>query len=180
MSGSSSAIAELAKALDLEAKVRGEGPRTPALEDPQPLEEGYIDIPALGHTDLLIFYNTIQNAEIPAPLGHVLTTSTVNGKGLNPVRKDHLRDRRTLAIKEWEESDEDEDGDGSKQVFIPSPPQSLKALKEAAAEQRETNPSSLTVAAKEAEARIEAARKARSEQLEKIKMRDNAIKMLNK
>ncbi|KAG9007338.1 hypothetical protein FRB94_014460 [Tulasnella sp. JGI-2019a] len=149
MSGSSSAIDELAKALDLEAKVRGEGVARVEPGPERPLEGSANSVGGDG----------ILRTSEGRPLKRVLA-----------IR----------AIKEWEESDEDEDGDGSKQVFIPSPPQSLKALKEAAAEQRETNPSSLTVAAKEAEARIEAARKARSEQLEKIKMWDNAIKMLNK
>ncbi|KAG9001499.1 hypothetical protein FRB94_006559 [Tulasnella sp. JGI-2019a] len=240
MHSSSSAIDELTKALDLNAKAgvkRRVGkstigmspsassssshlsspkyspsstppssePRTPAPEDPKPLEEGYIDIPAPDHTDLLTDYNTIQNTDIPAPLWARLDNEYCEWKGIeasperpklalegsaNSVGGDGIlctSDGRPLkrvpairAIKEWEESDEDEDDDGSKQIFIPSPPQPLKALKEAAAKRRETNPSSLTVAVKEAEARIEAARKARSEQLEKIEKWDKAIKMLNK
>ncbi|KAG9008819.1 hypothetical protein FRB94_012916 [Tulasnella sp. JGI-2019a] len=128
--------------------------RTPAPEGPKPLEGGYIDIPAPDHTDLLTDYNTIQNTDIPAPLWARLDNEYCEWKGIeasperpklalegsaNSVVGDGIlrtSDGRPLkrvhairAIKEWEESDEDEDDDGSKQVFIPSPLQSLKARK---------------------------------------------------
>ncbi|KAG8872916.1 hypothetical protein FRB97_007256, partial [Tulasnella sp. 331] len=181
-------------------------PRTPASEN-EKLKEAYIDIAAPVHSDLLTDYNTVRNTDIPAPLWARLdddyrewkgieatpedlkfklaVTNLGDGEGDGVLRASDGRPLRRIpivrAIKNWEGSDEedDEEDEDDKQVYTGPPIQSLKLLKEAAAKKRETNPSNLTIAMKKTEARVEAAREAKSEELEKIEKWDNAVRMLN-